>query len=285
MPCFSIWDIHIGSYYQWPMIMHQVMVLYSWSSNASSILLNPYIIYIYIWVHMQNVCIGWSGPKYIILWRCRLSLFIRNSSYCCLPCIIYIFDEWYWYSHVNARIMKFIPNKIRIMFSKLLVLLWFLILILKTLMFDLWIFIHKIKRCFWWKIAKTVKNSWWKILKKFNYMSFDRSGIPFSRSNVLFNWSKRNRESIESSRNSMLKFFIVSIDREFLSIDWMLISINRTGIENQSNEVEPLWWISSFFDRSSNRLDQSKALNFEFSLVFWLSVKTLIKSKAMWLIL
>ena len=152
MPCFSIWDIHIGSYYQWPMIMHQVMVLYSWSSNASSILLNPYIIY--IWVHMQNVCIGWSGPKYIILWRCRLSLFIRNSSYCCLPCIIYIFYEWYWYSHVNARIMKFIPNKIRIMFSKLLVLLWFLILILKTLMFDLWIFIHKIKRCFWWKIAK-----------------------------------------------------------------------------------------------------------------------------------
>ena len=39
--------------------------------------------------------------------------------------------------YINARVMKFIPNEIRIMFSKFLALLWFLILILKTLMFDL----------------------------------------------------------------------------------------------------------------------------------------------------
>ena len=181
--------------------------------------------------------------------------------------------------------MKFIPNEIRITFSKFLALLWFLILIFKTLIFDLWIFIHKIKRCFWWKIAKIVKNGWWKILKKLSYMSFDRLGIPFDSSNVLFNWSKRNRKPIESGRNSMMKFFTVLIDQEFLSTDRMLISINRTGIENQSNDAEPLWWISSFFDWSSNRFDQSKALNFEFSLVFWLNFETLIKSKAMWLIL
>ena len=43
-------------------------------------------------------------------------------------------------------------------FQGFLALLWFLILILKALMFDPWIFIHKIKRCFWWKIAKTVEN-------------------------------------------------------------------------------------------------------------------------------
>ena len=113
-----------------------------------------------------------------------------------------------------------------------------------------------------------VKNGSWKILKKFRYASFDRLRIPFDRSNVIFNWSKRNREPINSSRNSMMKFFIVSIDQEFLSIDWMLILIDWTGIENQSNEAEALWWISSFFDRSSNRFDRSKALNFEFSLVF-----------------
>ena len=138
--------------------------------------------------------------------------------------------------------MKFIPNEIRIMFSKFLALLWFLILILKTLMFDLWIFIHKIKRCFWWKIAKTVKNGCWKILEKFNYISFDRS-------NVLFDRSKRNQEPIESGRNSMMKFFVVSIDWEFLSIDQMLISIDQTGIKNHSNEAETLWWISSFFNQ------------------------------------
>ena len=124
-----------------------------------------------------------------------------------------------------------------------------------------------------------VKNDSWKILKKFSYASFDRLRIPFDRLNVLFDWSKRNRQLIDLSRNSMMKFFVVSIDREFLSIDRMLILIDRTGIKNQSNEAEPLWWISSFFDQSSNR--------FEFLIFtcFCLSVKTLIKSKAMWLIL
>ena len=48
----------------------------------------------------------------------------------------------YRFSHdvpfeINARIMKFIPNEIRIMFSRFLALLGFLIMILKTLMFDL----------------------------------------------------------------------------------------------------------------------------------------------------
>ena len=105
-----------------------------------------------------------------------------------------------------------------------------------------------------------------KIFEKFSYASFDWSRIPFDWSNVLFDWSKRNRGSIESGRNSMMKFFIVSIDREFLPIDQMLFSIVRTRIENQSNKAEALWWISSFFNRSSNRFDQSKVLNFEFSL-------------------
>ena len=104
--------------------------------------------------------------------------------------------------------------------------------------------------------------------KKFSYTSFDRLGIPFNRSNVLFDQSKRNWEPIESGRSSMMKFFIVSIDREFLLTNRMLISIDRIRIENQSNEAEPLWWISSFFDQLSNRFDRLKALNFEFSFVF-----------------
>ena len=145
--------------------------------------------------------------------------------------------------------MKFIPNEIRIMFSKFLALLWFLILILKNLMFDLWIFIHKIKRCFWWKIAKTVKNGCWKILEKFNYMScwkctfwsieeesrtnwvrqklydeilrcLDRLRIPFNWSNVNFNRSNRNQESFEWGRNFVMNFFL------FQSI-WVIGSTNQ----------------------------------------------------------
>ena len=40
-------------------------------------------------------------------------------------------------SQTNARVMKFIPNEIWIMFSRFLALLRFLIMILKTLMFDM----------------------------------------------------------------------------------------------------------------------------------------------------
>ena len=123
----------------------------------------------------------------------------------------------------------------------------------------------KSKCVFWWKTAKTSKTVTRKFWEKFSFASF--------------NWLKRNREPVDSVRNSMMKFFIVSIDWEFLSIDRILFSIDRTGIENQSNKAVALWWISSFFDRSRKRFDRSKALNFEFSLAFWLSVKTLIKGK------
>ena len=39
--------------------------------------------------------------------------------------------------YVNARIIKFIPNEIRIVFSRFLALLGFLVMIFKTLLFDL----------------------------------------------------------------------------------------------------------------------------------------------------
>ena len=144
-------------------------------------------------------------------------------------------------------------------------------MILKTLMFDLWIFFHKSKRCFWWKIAKTSKTVTKKLWKNFSFASFNRSRIPFDRSNVLFDWSKRNLELIDLGRNSMMKFFIVSINWEFLSIDWMLFSINQTGIINRSNEAMTLWWISSFF-----RLIEKKVRPIE-GIEFWIFTCFLIK--------
>ena len=144
-------------------------------------------------------------------------------------------------------------------------------MILKTLMFDLWIFFHKSKRCFWWKIAKTSKTVTKKLWKNFSFASFNRSRIPFDRSNVLFDWSKRNLELIDLGRNSMMKFFIVSIDREFLSIDRMLFSIDWTGIKNWSNEVVALWWISSFFRSIKKKVQPIKGTK------FWIFTCFLIK--------
>ena len=98
-------------------------------------------------------------------------------------------------------------------FQGFLALLGFLIMILKTLMFNLWIFIHRIKRCFWSKkTMKMSKTITWKFWEKFSFASFDQSRILFNRLNVPFDWLKRNWEPIESGRNSMLKFFIVLID-------------------------------------------------------------------------
>ena len=123
----------------------------------------------------------------------------------------------------------------------------------------------KSKCVFWWNIAKTPKTVTRKFWEKFSFASF--------------NWLKRNREPVDSGRNSMMKFSIVSIDRESLLINRMFFSTDRTGIENPSNEAVALWWISSFFDQSRKRFNWSNALNFEFSLAFWLSVKTLIKGR------
>ena len=87
----------------------------------------------------------------------------------------------------------------------------------------------KSKGVFWWKIVKMSKAVTRKFWEKFNFASFNRLRIPFD-------WSKRNQEPIDLGRNTMMKFFIVSIDREFLSINRMLFSIDRTGIENRSNK-------------------------------------------------
>ena len=150
------------------------------------------------------------------------------------------------------------------MFSRFLALLGFLIMILKTLIFDRESSFIKSKGVFWWKIAKMSKTVTKKFWEKFSFASFDQSRIPFDWSNVLFDWSKRNREPINSSRNSMKKFFIVSIDREFLSID-------RIGIENRPNKAMALWWISSFF-----RLIEKKVRLIE-GTEFWIFTCFLIK--------
>ena len=129
----------------------------------------------------------------------------------------------------------------------------------------------KSKGVFWWKIVKTSKAVTKKFWEKFSFVSFDQLRIPFNWLNVFFHWSKRNREPIDLGRNTMMKFFIVSIDWEFLSIDRILFSIDRTGIENQSNKAVALWWISSFFRSIDKQVRSTEGTE------FWIFTCFLIK--------
>ena len=68
--------------------------------------------------------------------------FMKVSSFIVYKGFIKLFLALYYIffmikQYANARIMKFIPNEIRIMFLGFLALLRLLIMILKTLMFDL----------------------------------------------------------------------------------------------------------------------------------------------------
>ena len=51
---------------------------------------------------------------------------------------------------------------------------------------------------------------------------------------------EESNEDVKNDSWKMLKNSVmrVSIDREFLLTNWMLISIDRTEIENQLNEAE-----------------------------------------------
>ena len=88
-------------------------------------------------------------------------------------------------------------------------------MILKTIMFDLWIFIHKIKRCFFY--GKQEK--------------------------------RQKRLPKNSEKNLVLR---VSIDQEFLLIARMFFSIDRKGIENRLIQAETLWWNSSLSQSIEN---------------------------------
>ena len=84
---------------------------------------------------------------------------------------------------------------------------------------------------FKWNVKKMLPKN----LKIFSFMSFYRSRIHFDRPDLSFGQSNRNQESIESSRNLIMNFFSFSIDREFLSINRICLSIDQTGIKSRSS--------------------------------------------------
>ena len=134
MPIFTV---RFGAWqFPWPslfslfriIIIRQFDVNACWPSYKHVLIialdvLNPYIIYIHIYIYMGLYA----------------KLFIKDSSYVML-------GLW------NLFLMR-----LGLCFQGFLALLGFLIMILKTLMFNMWIFIHRIKRCFWSK--KTMKMS------------------------------------------------------------------------------------------------------------------------------
>ena len=81
-----------------------------------------------------------------------------------------------------------------------------------------------------------VKNGYQKNLKKFSFMSFDRSRIPFDRSNVPFNRSNRNRESIEnqSSHPEICDEFLQFFDRSRIPFNWSDVPFDRSNRNRES---------------------------------------------------
>ena len=61
--------------------------------------------------------------------------------------------------------------------------------------------------------SSTFLNSHQKILQKIMFYNFRSIESSFDRSNALFDRSSKNRIAIESSRDSRIIFFIISIDR------------------------------------------------------------------------
>ena len=60
--------------------------------------------------------------------------------------------------------------------------------------------------------------------------------------------------------------FRISIDRKVLSINRLLFSIDRTGIDQRSNQAEAPRFFLYHFNQSSQSFDRSKMLNPKFSL-------------------
>ena len=64
-----------------------------------------------------------------------------------------------------------------------------------------------------WNLFNLSKQSLENSAEKSCFTIFDRSKVTFDRSSVIFEWSNRNRATIETSKNSRIIFFIISIDR------------------------------------------------------------------------
>ena len=66
---------------------------------------------------------------------------------------------------------------------------------------------------FFWLIKQESRTDWFRQRLRDEFLQiFNQSRIPFDRSNVLFDRSKKNWESIESSRDFVMNFFSFSID-------------------------------------------------------------------------
>ena len=136
---------------------------------------------------------------------------------------------------------------------------------------------------------KNVKNGYPKILRKIQFCEF--RSIKNSFWLIECSFQLIEEESITDRFRQKLYDEILhcldqlwnsslsrSIENSFRSIECYFRSIKQESRIDQMRQ-----WLCDeflhFFDRSRKRFDQSKALNFEFSLAFWLSVKTLIKGK------
>ena len=212
---------------------------------------DPLIFQCVCFVWDTNICFykNWyqSGLQFRICIACFVSFGIKDSNFMMLEDFTIKFLHGYWnYLLIKTDIdvmmlFKFDVKCVRLNFKAIASMEFSFWSQTLSIMFIRWQFVHENR----WKLFG-------ENFGKFNFMSFDRSRIPFDRSN-------RNQESIKSTRDFMMNFFKFSIDREFLLID-------QKGIKSWSSHLESLLNFLHNFDRSRDTFDWSKDVNFEFSL-------------------
>ena len=119
---------------------------------------------------------------------------------------------------------------------------------------------------------KNVKNGYPKILRKIQFCEF--RSIKNSFWSIECSIQLIEEESItDRFRQKLYDEILHCLDQLRILFDWSNVLFDR------SNRNWVVMYFFIFFDWSWKRFDRLKVLNFEFSLAFWLSVKTLIKGK------
>ena len=91
-----------------------------------------------------------------------------------------------------------------------------------------------------WNLFKLYEQSPENSAEKSYFTIFDRSKVTFNRSSALFDLSNRNRATNETSKDSKIYFFTISIDWAKVLIDRKCCILNF-HLENSRTWIFTLW--------------------------------------------
>ena len=180
-----------------------------------------------------------SGLQFRICIKCFVSFGIKDSYFMMLENSTINFLHGCWnYCLIKTDIDVMMLFKFDIKYDKLN----FKAIASMKFSFDLNLILMWLRNyvLFKWNVKKWLLEKF----EKIQLHAFDRSRITFDWSNVLFDRSNGDQESIESTWEFVMDLFNFLINREFLSIDWICL-FDRSCRNRES--IESLKWICWIF--------------------------------------